>query len=229
MPSRMAFLVQLEPSRLLGPYPSDLARMQHPLMSHAQVAKLPAHRDDAYLPDFVGSPMDPTTACEGRSPFLVSSVHLVEVYGNSDVRKSMLIGLLDYRARLRAAGLSGFQWLDGSFIGDVEKREGRDPGDIDVVTFYKAAGTQQDLFKHDPSLWQRPAIKQRHQLDAFPISVLQNPFLLLTQACYWHGMWSRSKRDPIPCMKGFVALILDGTTVDDENAKQLLTGRGNQP
>jgi hypothetical protein len=30
---------------------------------------------------------------------------------------------------------NGFQWIDGSFVEDVEKSRGRAPGDVDIVTF----------------------------------------------------------------------------------------------
>lgn len=34
--------------------------------------------------------------------------------------------------------MTGFQWLDGSFIEDIESLELRPPQDIDVVTFFDA-------------------------------------------------------------------------------------------
>ena len=34
---------------------------------------------------------------------------------------------------------SGFQWLDGSFLENVEMTEKRDPGDLDLVTFFRQA------------------------------------------------------------------------------------------
>jgi hypothetical protein len=61
----------------------------------------------------------------------------VRPLGTTPARLTILDGFLQFRQRLRAAGLAvGFQWLNGSFLQDVERFEGRDPGDLDVVTFY---------------------------------------------------------------------------------------------
>jgi hypothetical protein len=57
-------------------------------------------------------------------------------YGVTAERAAILTGLLDYRAALRNVGImDGFQWLDGSFVEDVEAIRSRPPSDIDVVTF----------------------------------------------------------------------------------------------
>lgn len=183
------------------------------MYSHAQVAHLPPHRADGYLPDFLAGP-----AAEGRSPFLVTAIHLVEIYGQTAKRREFLVGFFGYRDRLRRAGLVGVQWLNGSFVGDVERRENRDPGDIDVVTWYSSQRNQLELRTADPSLWNRDAIKAQHFVDAFPICANQPPYLLLTMACYWHGMWSRSKKDSIPTMKGYVALELSDSDAADKAA-----------
>lgn len=51
-------------------------------------------------------------------------------------RRELLKGLLEFRSELHRIGLvDGIQWLDGSFIENVEEIEGRHPKDIDVVTF----------------------------------------------------------------------------------------------
>jgi len=73
----------------------------------------------------------------GRSPYTVSLTDLVLHYGTSTERCAIIAGFLRYRAALHAAGLvAGFQWVNGSFVENVEEQEGRPPNDIDVVTFY---------------------------------------------------------------------------------------------
>jgi hypothetical protein len=60
---------------------------------------------------------------------------LVQRFAASRERLDILRGLLEYRAALGAIGIvQGFQWLDGSFVEDVEVTKGRPPSDIDVVT-----------------------------------------------------------------------------------------------
>src|SRR5690606_3212200 len=71
-----------------------------------------------------------------RSPYQVSLVDLVLRFGTSPKRREILDGLLRFREQLHNLGLvTGFQWLDGSFLEEVELLEQRPPHDIDVVTF----------------------------------------------------------------------------------------------
>jgi hypothetical protein len=63
-----------------------------------------------------------------RSPYAVSLTDYVLRFGDTPGRRTVLDGLLRYRAALHALGLvSGFQWLDGSFLEHVERIEGRPP------------------------------------------------------------------------------------------------------
>ena len=69
---------------------------------------------------------DPTSS--RRSPYRVSVYDLVMRFGHSETRRSLIAGLLDYRAELREVGLvRGFQWIDGSFVEDIERTEDRSP------------------------------------------------------------------------------------------------------
>jgi hypothetical protein len=178
------------------------------------VSPVPPCRPDFFLPDFGGA-----TANLNRSPFRVSSLDFVKCYGTSTKRRALIDGLFTYRARLRRLGIHGFQWLNGSFVGDVESRESREPGDIDTVTFWDAAKPQTALLQQDPTLFDHDRVKADHGVDAFPIWIRQqNPWTLLNLACYWHGMWSRSKATTVPVMKGYLVLSLDASDADDTAA-----------
>ena len=86
------------------------------------------------LPPYTSDASDRT----GGSPYQTTLVKLVERYGTSPRRLQMLRGLLWYREELMKIGLqNGFQWLDGSFIENVEGTEKREPADVDVVTFFR--------------------------------------------------------------------------------------------
>ena len=59
-------------------------------------------------------------------------------FGNTAARRTLLRGLIEFRAALHALDLvGGFKWLDGSFLEDIETVERRQPRDIDVVTFFR--------------------------------------------------------------------------------------------
>ncbi|MDA1231040.1 MAG: hypothetical protein O2856_09720 [Planctomycetota bacterium] len=60
--------------------------------------------------------------------------------------------------------MTGFQWLDGSFLEDIELGDGRPPRDLDVVTVYWGydLAFQAALVSKSPKwlilCWQRPNI-----------------------------------------------------------------------
>ncbi|EQM69549.1 hypothetical protein L682_01095 [Aquipseudomonas alcaligenes OT 69] len=71
-----------------------------------------------------------------RSPYATDVRQLVERFCTSLERCDILSGFLRHRSEIHRIGIvSGLQWLDGSFMEDVELLEGRAPNDIDVVTF----------------------------------------------------------------------------------------------
>src|SRR5262249_47251536 len=82
------------------------------------------------LPPHLGDPR----AINDLSPFPCTALELCQRFATTPARKQILNGFLDLRAALAALGIQGFQWLDGSFVEDLEDQAGRDPGDMDVVT-----------------------------------------------------------------------------------------------
>jgi hypothetical protein len=75
---------------------------------------------------------------------------LVAAMGTSPDRCNLIFGLLEYRALIQRLGYEiGLQFIDGSFVENVEMREQRDPGDIDVFSFL----VRPDPYRADPSLW----------------------------------------------------------------------------
>jgi hypothetical protein len=69
---------------------------------------------------------------------------------------------------LHAAGIiDGFQWLDGSFLENIESLESRSPRDIDVVTFYYLPPnqTQKALLNGYPQLFDHRHIKENYHVD----------------------------------------------------------------
>src|SRR5438128_1228261 len=76
---------------------------------------------------------------------------LVVALGTTPVRENLLFGLLEYRALLVSFGYTqGVQFIDGSFVENVEAREARDPGDIDVFSFLM----QPARYVGNVALWQ---------------------------------------------------------------------------
>jgi len=158
-----------------------------------------------------------------RSPYCVPLWMVVEQFSTSPDRVAILEGLLDYRTALHQLGVfSGFQWLDGSFLEDVETLESRPPKDVDVVTYFHLppGDTQQTLLARAGGLFSNPHVKSAYSVDAYPY-VLGEPVSApaVRQISYWYSMWSH-RRNGI--WKGFIQVDLDPQ--QDADARQVLWG-----
>lgn len=184
------------------------------------------------IPDWMGNgvlpPIDainPTSA--QRSPYRVSLTDLMLRFATSDPRRKVLDGLLRFRAALHQAGfVEGLQWLDGSFLEDIETIEGRCPNDIDVVTYYRLAEgqTQQAVFDRNPEIFDHAGTKAKYRVDAYFVSLDSGPEPLIGQSAYWYSVWAH-RRDWT--WKGY--LEIDLASHADEDARAQLDSNGVSP
>lgn len=156
-----------------------------------------------------------------RSPYVSALVDVIESFSTSADRIAILQGFLALRARLHAIGLvSGFQWIDGSFLEQIEVLASRSPADIDVVTYFDlpAGDTEADVVAKHPILFDHSHVKIAFHVDHYP-AVLGKPMdaSQIRQISYWYSMWSH-RRDGL--WKGFVQVSLD--PLEDLPALQML-------
>lgn len=150
---------------------------------------------------------------------------LLVALGTTPARQNLIFGLLKYRELLGSFGYTaGVQFIDGSFVEDVETREARDPGDIDIFSFLM----QPAQYVGNVALWQstgfpqwatevvnRTLNKQRYQLDTYGMVVDQGgPLEMMNATIYWYSLFSHKK--VAQDWKGFVRIALD--PVDDQLA-----------
>ncbi|MDQ3035099.1 MAG: hypothetical protein M3Y87_22020 [Myxococcota bacterium] len=125
--------------------------------------------------------------------------------------------MIELRTFLRVdLGLSeAVQWIDGSFVEDVEHSEGRAPRDVDVLTI-AAFPPISSLTAVQRALLDPREAKRRFRCDAYPLSLsaVRTTGVLIERVTYWHGLFSH-RRDGV--WKGIVALGLDG----DDDARAL--------
>jgi hypothetical protein len=118
------------------------------------------------------------------------------------------------------AGFSGFQWLDGSFLEDIEARENRQPKDLDVVTYFFPPDTAayRAAIAKFPVLVDQPGIKREYLLDHYFVNMVYNPVALVENFRYWSGLFSH-RRDSV--WKGMLRVEL-ATPTDDQAAVDFL-------
>jgi len=105
-----------------------------------------------------------------RSPYVVSIREVINFFGFTKKRRSILRGVLNYRKALYQARITkGFQWIDGSFTENVETLQNRDPSDLDVVTFFHLPQgiNQREFFQKHSHLFKRDQLKEKYQVDNY--------------------------------------------------------------
>ena len=159
-----------------------------------------------------------------RSPYIATIDSVVKKFATTPARIEILKGFLAYRQSLYKLGITnGFQWINGSFCQDVEQIENRDPGDIDVVTFFYPPAFESkpdDAFvKALLELLDSDYTKPLFKVDAYGMQ-LGTVFSAATvkQLSYWYSMWSHRKSDNM--WKGFIQIPF--TLEDDKQAIQFL-------
>lgn len=173
-------------------------------------------------------PADPVSPV--RSPYRVSLTDFVLRFGTSDERCVVLTGFLKYRDELVKLGVTrGFQWVDGSFLEEVEVLEKRPPNDVDVVTFYHlpTGKNQADLLAANPDLFDPAKVKNNFRADAYTQEMGASPEALIASTAYWYSVWSHRRNQ---LWKGFVEIDLNPTM--DAAASALLAtlpSKGSNP
>lgn len=182
------------------------------------VVPIPAWNDARVLPP-VNSKNPVGTE---RSPYEVSLVSFVERFATSGQRCRILRGFLGFRKVLHASGVSsGFQWVGGSFVEDVEGREGRIPRDIDVVTFLDGASCSPPRF---PSwLFDHDRVKSQLLVDCYWVEPAASETCRRRISTYWHSVWSH-RRDLQ--WKGYLQIGLQ--PADDEAAEAVLDRKSRE-
>lgn len=149
---------------------------------------------------------DPTGAT--RSPYKISLLDLYRNFATTSVRKDIFKGFLNYRKTLHEiGGLNGFQWINGSFLQDVEKLENRPPNDIDVVSFMDTQNVINSDSLSEFISRTNVSIKSEYCVDAYYVFMSElSPENLVQVSAYWYSIWSHTRN---LIWKGFIQVPLD--------------------
>ena len=175
---------------------------------------IPAFDHNLVLPPHLGDPRNPSEL----SPYPCTTLELCKQLGTSPERQRILELFLDFRERLTSEGLTrGFQWLDGSFLEDIEKRESRPPKDLDVVTIYWGYDMpfQRNLMIKFPEFADPMLAKANFSLDHYPLDASYHPETTVESSRYWISLFSHNR---LAIWKGMLRVELN-TVADDLAAR----------
>lgn len=170
------------------------------------------------LPPFLGA--DATTP--DRSPYWTSMAEVVSAFGTTPQRRQLLRNLISYRTLLAGEGyVGGIQFIDGSFVENVDTLANRNPGDIDVFSILNVP----PKYVADPAAWKtdgfpfwqveivdRERNKNRFKLDTYALlfeELQSRPMSLIGNIIYWYSLFSHQRETF--AWKGFAGLVLDPT------------------
>lgn len=180
---------------------------------------IPELNQSGVLPPFISEqgPAD----FSGMAPYRSTISEFVLRYAHSDERRAILRGLLAYREKLREVGIiEGFQWVDGSFVEDVEAKHGRPPNDIDIVTFAsRPTGNNnwRELVTQNTELFDPNLSKEKYICDAYFVDLNSPPIHIVNSTRYWFGLFSHQRES---CLwKGMIEIPIK---CDDKEAMSIL-------
>src|SRR5690606_3807839 len=160
------------------------------------------------------------------APYQTNLLEIAQMLCNSAERREILLGLIDYRANLRAAGITqGFQWIAGSFLEDCETQRQRAPKDIDIVTFARRPATaqsQQDwelFYGANSHLFNQHITQSDHKCDAYYVDLHLPPEFIVSKSRFWFGLFSHQRDTYI--WKWLLELSL---AANDDAAREFLGG-----
>ncbi|PSV14950.1 DUF6932 family protein [Photobacterium kishitanii] len=167
---------------------------------------------------------------DSMSPYKIGLAEFVAHFATSPERKLLLRGFLNYRSKMKGLGFSsGFQWIDGSFVEDVEKIKGRAPADIDFVTFSELPESIQSkddwdqLFYENQDLFDTDISKTEFMCDAYYVNIRTNPISLINQTRYWFGIFSHQRSTSL--WKGILEIDFDE---DESDALRFIAEGGDK-
>jgi|26BtaG_2_1085354.scaffolds.fasta_scaffold01442_5 hypothetical protein len=146
-----------------------------------------------------------------RSPYHTNILEFAKKFAFSVERVEILLGLLEYRKTLYLLDINtGFQWVNGSFVENVESIRQRPPNDVDVVTFSNLCNTipnYSDFVTENLSIFDSSKAKQKYKVDAYWVDMDTGFNEYSVERCtYWYSMWSHQRDTNI--WKGFYVIPL---------------------
>jgi len=118
---------------------------------------------------------------------------------------------------MTASGIiTGFQWLNGSFMEDVETSKRRPPNDLDLITFFGGLSEDEidNILATFPEFGSPALSKINFHLDHYAIDYTIDPILTIEQTRYWQQLFSHNRNR---VWKGILQLPLN-TEIDDRQS-----------
>ncbi len=169
------------------------------------------------LPPHLGNPVDRSQL----SPYPCTIIELCHKFSRTPERINILKNFVLFRQRMNSFGIVyGFQWLDGSFLEDIESVESRPPNDLDIVTFFGglSPADQAAISASFPEFANPTLSKTNYSLDHYPVDYSFRPDVTVEITRYWLQLFTHNRKR---VWKGILRLPLN-TALEDQHALDYL-------
>lgn len=164
------------------------------------------------IPPHLGNPALMTDL----SPYSCNTLELCQKLATTKERVEILKGLILFRQKMtQNAIIDGFQWLDGSFIENIEITEKRPPRDLDLVTFFGGLSIEEQQAKREDFIeFFNPSLaKDNYKLDHYAVDYCYRPDVTVEMTRYWIQLFTHNR---LGVWKGILRLELNTTDIDKE-------------
>lgn len=142
------------------------------------------------------------------SPYKSDIMEFCQHFAKTPERIAILKGFVSFRLECLKYGIQlGYQWIDGSFVENVEVSQSRDPHDIDVVTMFALSDPNQQIAiaNNFPAFVDTRLSKVRYKVDHYPCLVNASPFATIENVKYWNQLFGHNRAG---IWKGMIELPL---------------------
>ena len=167
------------------------------------------------IPPHLGDPRQ----IDQLSPYECTIIEFCNRFSTSKERIDILKGLINFRQKITENGIiNGFQWLDGSFLENIEEIEKRPPSDLDIVTFYNCNNQidQDELLSSFPEFSSSIISKDLYKLDHYPVDYCYKPDFTVEATRYWIQLFTHNRKG---VWKGIIKISLNTPKEDEEALK----------
>lgn len=152
---------------------------------------IPPFDHNNVLPPFLTSPSNPGD----QSPYRCEILEFCQRFATSAERKEILKGFIQFRIDCNAYGIKGIQWIDGSFVENVEISESRNPRDIDVVSLILLHdSTEEARIMGFPEFVNSVLSKSKYHVDHYPMVINDHPSRVIAYTKYWISLFCHNRK-----------------------------------
>lgn len=187
------------------------------LVKYFRFMGIPDFDHNHVLPPHLGNP----TRIEHLSPYECTTLELCQRFSNTKERIRILKEFLRFRGKMDDLGIiTGFQWIDGSFVENIEFTESRSPRDLDLVTFYGGLSSDKMISIKEifPEFSNPRLSKSNYSIDHYPCDYTFSPLTTVQNTLYWTQLFTHKRNN---VWKGILSLQIN-TREDDILALEFL-------